>query len=192
MFKGLAIGLMAASGLAGMAFAAPAPAIEGAKLSEHIKVLSSDAFEGRGPATPGETKSVAYITDQFKKAGLKPGGDNGGWTQAVPLRRFETPGEIKVGFTEAGKPVPLTELQDIVVHTIVPTRHVSIKNAPLVFIGFGVNAPERHWDDFKGYDLKGKIAVVLINDPDFGMDPKKPALWPVRRQVDDLLRPLDL
>ena len=174
MFKGLAIGLMAATGLAGIAVAAPAPMIEGAKLSEHIKVLSSDAFEGRGPATPGETKSVAYITEQFKKIGLKPGGDHGGWTQAVPLRRFETTGEIKVSFTEAGKAVPLTELQDIVVHTQVPTSHVSVKNAPLVFIGFGVNAPERHWDDFKGYDLKGKIAVVLINDPDFGMDPKNP------------------
>ena len=174
MLKALAIGLMAATGFVGITFAATAPVIEGAKLSEHIKVLSSDAFEGRGPATPGETKSVAYITEQFKKAGLKPGGDHGGWTQAVPLRRFETFGEINVSFTEAGKAVPLTELQDIVVHTQVPTSHVSVKNAPLVFIGFGVNAPERHWDDFKGYDLKGKIAVVLINDPDFGMDPKNP------------------
>ena len=178
MLKVLGIGLLAATGMAGIALAAPA-VIEGPRLSEHIKTLASDAFEGRGPATPGETKSVAYITEQFKKAGLKPGGDaitsgGRGWTQAVPLRRFETPGEIKVSFTEAGKTVPLTELQDIVVHTQLPTDHVSIKDAPLVFIGYGVNAPERHWDDFKGYDLKGKIAVVLINDPDFAMDPKNP------------------
>ncbi len=174
MFKTLAIGLMAATGLAGIAFASPVPVIEGAKLSEHIKVLSSDAFEGRGPATPGETKAVAYISEQFKKAGLKPGGDHGGWTQAVPLRRFETPGEIKLSFTENGRARPLTELQDIVVHTQVPTSHVSVKNAPMVFIGYGVHAPERKWDDFKGYDLKGKIAVVLINDPDFEMDAKNP------------------
>jgi Zn-dependent M28 family amino/carboxypeptidase len=164
-------------GAAGAALAAEAPkgdGIDGKRVSDHIKVLASDAFEGRGPATAGETKTVAYITEAFKKAGLKPGGDKGGWTQAVPLRRFETPGEIKVGFTLNGQARPLTELQDIVVHTQVPTSHVTVKNAPLVFIGYGVNAPERKWDDFKGYDLKGKVAVVLINDPDFEMDPKDP------------------
>ena len=156
------------------AHAAEPPGIDGEKISQHIKVLASDAFEGRGPATPGETKTVAYLIEQYKAIGLQPAGDGGGWTQAVPLRRFETPGEIKVGFTLDGKPRPLTELQDIVVHTQIPATHVTVKDAPLVFIGFGVNAPERHWDDFKGYDLKGKIAVVLINDPDFEMDPKDP------------------
>lgn len=170
----LTLGVAATAVMAGAAFAADPVAIDGAKVSDHIKVLASDAFEGRGPATPGETKTVAYITEQYKKIGLKPAGDNGGWTQAVPLRRFETPGEIKVGFTLNGKARPLTELQDIVVHTQVPTTHVTVQNAPLVFIGYGVNAPERKWDDFKGYDLKGKVAVVLINDPDFEMDPKNP------------------
>jgi Zn-dependent M28 family amino/carboxypeptidase len=154
--------------------AQPGATIDTAKLSEHIRILASDEFEGRGPATPGEDKTVAYISGQFKALGLTPAGDNGGWTQAVPLRRFATPGPITVGFTLAGKPRPLTELQDVVLHTEVPTSHVSVKNAPLVFIGYGVNAPERGWDDFKGYDLKGKIAVVLINDPDFEMDTKDP------------------
>jgi Zn-dependent M28 family amino/carboxypeptidase len=159
--------------LAGSACAA-APGADPARLSEHIRILSSDAFEGRGPATAGEDKSVAYISRQMQALGLAPAGDNGGWTQAVPLRRFETPGPISVSFTLAGAPRPLAELDEIVVHTEVPTDHVSVKNAPLVFIGYGVDAPERHWDDFKGYDLKGKIAVVLVNDPDFEMDPSDP------------------
>ena len=150
------------------------PAVDPAKLSEHIRVLASDAFEGRGPATPGEDKSVAYISGQMKALGLSPAADDGGWTQAVPLRRFETPGPITVSFTLGGASRPLTELNDIVVHTEVPTDHVSVKDAPLVFIGYGVDAPERRWDDFKGYDLKGKIAVVLVNDPDFEMDPGDP------------------
>jgi Zn-dependent M28 family amino/carboxypeptidase len=145
-----------------------------AKLSEHIRTLSSDAFQGRGPATPGEDKSVAYISGQMKSLGLTPAGDDGGWTQAVPLRRFVTPGPIAVSFTLAGTSRPLTELDDIVVHTEVPTDHVAVKDAPLVFIGYGVDAPERQWDDFKGYDLRGKIAVVLVNDPDFEMVPGDP------------------
>ena len=163
--------------LASAALAAEAPnggGIDGKRLSDHIKVLASDEYQGRGPATAGETKATAYIADQFKKIGLTPAGDKGGWMQAVPLRRFETPGKIEVGFTLNGKARALTELQDIVVHTQVPTSHVTVKNAPLVFIGYGVHAPERKWDDFKGVDIKGKIAVVLINDPDFEMEASNP------------------
>jgi Zn-dependent M28 family amino/carboxypeptidase len=169
----IAAGVALAAWLVGTASGA-APTVDPARLSEHIRVLSSDAFEGRGPATPGEDKSVAYISGQMKVLGLTPTGDDGGWTQAVPLRRFVTPGPIAVGFTLAGTPRPLTELNDIVVHTEVPTDRVSVKDAPLVFIGYGVDAPERQWDDFKGYDLKGEIAVVLVNDPDFEMDPGDP------------------
>ena len=173
---------MSAAGLAGATWliatvcsaADSAPAVDPAKLSEHIRILSSDAFEGRGPATAGEDKAVAYISSQMKGLGLTPAGDDGGWTQAVPLRRFETPGPISVSFTLSGTSRPLAELDDIVVHTEVPTDHVSVKDAPLVFIGYGVDAPERGWDDFKGYDLRGKIAVVLVNDPDFEMDPGDP------------------
>ena len=90
--------------------------VDVARLSEHIRVLASDAFQGRGPATPGEDKTIGYIASQFKAAGLLPGGDKGGWTQAVPLRRFETPGPIAVSFSQGGQVHPLTELDDIVVH----------------------------------------------------------------------------
>jgi Zn-dependent M28 family amino/carboxypeptidase len=172
-FTNFMIGAAIAAALCRPSGAAAAGA-DPARLSDHIRTLASDAFEGRGPATAGEDKAVAYIAGQFQSLGLKPAGDAGGWTQAVPLRRFETSGPITVGFTLEGKPHPLVELQDIVVHSLRPTDHVSVKNAPVVFIGYGVSAPDRRWDDFKGYDLKGKIAVVLINDPDFEMDPADP------------------
>lgn len=168
-----AVSLLAApAGRAGAA--AAGPHVDPARLSADVKVLASDAFEGRGPATPGEEKTIAYIEAQFRAAGLKPGGEHDGWTQAVPLRRFETPGPITVSLGEGGRTQPLRELDDIVVHTEVPVSHVAVKDAPLVFIGYGVHAPERGWDDFKGQDLKGRIAVVLINDPDVEMDPKDP------------------
>ena len=161
--------------VAGMAEAQTSPpSADGARLSAYIKTLASDAFEGRGPATPGETKAVAYIEAQYRALGLAPAGDYGGYLQDVPLMRFHIPGPIQVGLEANGASRPLAELEDVVVHTSVPARHVSVRDAPLVFIGYGVRAPERHWDDFKGVDLKGKIAVVLVNDPDFEMDPANP------------------
>jgi Zn-dependent M28 family amino/carboxypeptidase len=160
--------------LAGQAAAAPDPHISAKALSEHIKVVSSDAFEGRGPATPGEIKTIDYIVAQFKKEGLKPGGNSkgqwGAWTQDVPLARFAVTGPVTMSFSEAGAAVPLAQGEQAVVQTLVPVDRVTIQNAPLVFIGYGVKAPERHWDDFKGVDLHGKIAVVLINDPDYEAD----------------------
>jgi Zn-dependent M28 family amino/carboxypeptidase len=159
------------------AFAAsdvPGGGIRAQAISDHIKVLASDAFEGRGPATAGETKAIRYIIDQFKKAGLQPGGDSkgpwGAWAQDVPLARFQVTGPIQFSLTAGAQTEMLTQGEQIVARTLLPVNHVSIKNAPLVFIGYGVNAPERRWDDFKGVDLHGKIAVVLINDPDYEAD----------------------
>ena len=145
----------------------PATPIDPAKLSAHIKVLADDSFEGRGPATAAEPKVIDYVSKQMKAAGLSPAGDQGGWTQDVPLARFEVTGPVALSMTYGGANKALTQTSEIVVQTLVPTDHVSIKDAPLVFCGYGVKAPERGWDDFKGVDLKGKIAVVLINDPDF-------------------------
>jgi Zn-dependent M28 family amino/carboxypeptidase len=150
------------------------PTAEAANLSRHIKILASDAFEGRGPGTEGETKTLAYLQAQYRALGLAPAGGNGGYLQDVPLLRFHIPGPIHVDYSVDGRARPLTELDDIVVHTLLPTRQVSVHHAPLVFVGYGVDAPERHWDDFKGVDLRGKIAVVLVNDPDFEMAPSNP------------------
>ena len=137
-------------------------------------MLASDDFEGRGPGTRGETKAVAYIESQFKADGLIPSGDAGGWTQAVTLKSFHPVGEVKTSLSVNGASQPLKWLDEIVVRTLLPIPHVSVVNAPLVFVGYGVSAPERRWDDFKGADLKGKIAVVLVNDPDFELAPGDP------------------
>ncbi len=155
-------------------FAAPALAadLDPARLAEHVKVLASDAFEGRGPATPGEVKTVRYMSEQFKAVGLKPGGDlrhgHRAWTQDVPLAQFDITGPIQVGVTVNGQKQAWTQGEQIALRaTQTGAAHVSVKDAPVVFVGYGVTAPERHWDDFKGMDLKGKIALVLVNDPDF-------------------------
>jgi Zn-dependent M28 family amino/carboxypeptidase len=142
------------------------------RLAQHVQTLGSDAFEGRGPATAGETKTVAYLSQQFAAAGLQPGGDlvNGKrqWTQAVPLLRSEWAAPPQATMTIAGTPTPLTQGEQIAIRA--PTngdKDLSFDDVPLVFVGYGVKAPERNWDDFKGEDLRGKIMVVLVNDPDF-------------------------
>ena len=160
-------GLIAAS-----AVVAHAADLDPARLANHIQVLSSDAFEGRGPATPGEIKTVRYMTEQFIAAGLKPGGDlksgRRAWTQDVPLARFEIKGPVAISVQANGQSQAWTQGEQIAVRaTQTGIDHLSIKDAPIVFVGYGVKAPERNWDDFKGVDMRGKVALVLINDPDF-------------------------
>ena len=154
------------------AHAADAPTFDPQRLSAIVKTLSSDEFEGRGPATAGETKTVAYVIEQMKAAGLQPGGDlkdgQRAWTQAVPLLRAEITGTPEISVASGGKSQALTQGEQIAVRAAMDgSTSVDIANAPIVFVGYGVKAPERNWDDFKGVDLKGKIMVVLINDPDF-------------------------
>ena len=143
------------------------------RVVENIRTLSSDAFEGREPATAGETKTVDYIIRQFQAAGVQPGGDPrpGGaraWTQDVPLAKFEIGGPVKVAVASAGQTQAWTQGVEIAIRaTQTGADRLAVANAPLVFVGYGTRAPERNWDDFKGYDLKGKVALVLVNDPDF-------------------------
>ena len=158
---------------AGLVFATAALAgptvvpIQASKLSDHIRILSSDAFEGRGPATEGEKKTVAYITEQFKALGLQPGGKNGSWTQPVKLNRFTVTRPVTAQLNLNGWIRPMVDGTDLVLGSRHAAERVQIDKAPLVFVGYGVKAPERGWDDFKGVDLRGKIMVVLVNDPDF-------------------------
>lgn len=150
-----------------------APAFDAARLSEHIRILADDSFEGRGIATPAEAKVIKYLSEQYAAAGLQPGGDNGGWTQAVALNRFVL-SDLKATLKVGDWSLPLVQGEQIVASTRLPSEggHVMMTNAPVVFVGYGVTAPERNWNDFKGMDLKGKILVVLINDADF----EEPAL----------------
>jgi Zn-dependent M28 family amino/carboxypeptidase len=145
------------------------------RMSAIVREIASDAYQGRAPGTAGEAKTVDYLIAQFKALGLEPGGEHGGWTQTVPLMRFEVAGEPKLSLALGGWRAPLAQTRDAMVWTERPIERVRIENAPLVFVGYGVTAPERGWDDFKGYDLHGKIAVFLVNDPDFEAKPGEPA-----------------
>ncbi|MFI4964403.1 MAG: M28 family metallopeptidase [Caulobacterales bacterium] len=148
--------------------------ISPARLSADVKVLAAAKLAGRAPGGPGEAGTIAYLVGQFKAMGLKPAGDKGGWTQAVPLIRFRVAPDAKFSLTAGGTTRALGETREIMAWTQRPVARVAIAKAPLVFVGYGVTAPERGWDDFKGVDLKGKIAVFLINDPDFEAAPGEP------------------
>jgi Zn-dependent M28 family amino/carboxypeptidase len=168
--KRVVISLLAMS--VSTALMAAPPKFDGARISADVRELASDAYEGRSPATAGEEKTIAFLSKQFAAAGMQPGGDlqDGKrlWTQAVPLLKGDIVGKPVLSLSSQGKPQTLTQGQEIAVRAAMNgASAVDISNAPLVFLGYGVKAPERNWDDFKGVDLKGKIAVVLINDPDF-------------------------
>ena len=152
--------------------AADTPTFSTERLSAEVKTLSSDAFEGRGPATPAEARTIDYVVEQMKAAGLQPGGDlkdgERSWTQAVPLRRSQITGTPTFTLKLGDQDKSLTQGEQIAIRAPMNgATTVDITDAPLVFVGYGVKALERQWDDYKGIDLHGKIAVVLINDPDF-------------------------
>lgn len=144
-----------------------------ARLSSHVRTLASDEYEGRSPASAGEEKTVAYIISEMRSAGLEPGGElvdgKRGWTQVVPLLQADIEGAATLVLTSAGGEARnLTQGQEIAVRAALSgVDHVAFKDLPLVFVGYGVTAPERNWDDYKGHDVRGKIVVTLINDPDF-------------------------
>ncbi|HZI99073.1 MAG TPA: M28 family metallopeptidase [Gemmatimonadaceae bacterium] len=139
-----------------------------ARIATDIKTLSSDAFLGRGPATRGEELATAYLRDQLKAAGVEPGGPNGSWFQEVPLLQSDITGTPSLSFTVNGTKTALTQGAEIAIRASMQNvDHVDIQNAPIVFLGYGVKAPERNWDDFKGENVRGKVGIVLINDPDF-------------------------
>lgn len=172
------ISVSAAALIAALAAAAPASAQQAAsnpfdlaRLSEHVRVLADDSYQGRGIATPAEDMVVRYLSEQYAAAGFQPGGTGGGWTQDVALKRF-TASNIQAQIKVGDATVPLNQGQQIVISTRLPGEHVHLMNKPLVFVGYGIDAPERQWDDFKDVDVRGKIIVVLVNDADF----EEPAL----------------
>lgn len=170
-FPFLALALLAAScggpqpsgpvKTAAQAFAA----IDGNAVLEHTKMLSQDAFEGRAPGTKGEDFTVAYIVDQFRKAGLKPTDPAGTFIQKVPLYGITPDPQVSLTFKKGSREQGLKFKDDFVAWT----KHISdtaeLKESEMVFVGYGVQAPEFSWDDYKGADLKGKTLVMLIGDP---------------------------
>jgi Zn-dependent M28 family amino/carboxypeptidase len=138
-------------------------AIRGDALLARTKVLASDAFEGRGPGTRGEDSTVAYLEREFRRLGLAPGNPDGTYVQDVTLVGYT--GEATGSFTVGGRPLPLTPLTDVVAVARHAAPVTAVENSEVVFVGYGVTAPEFGWDDYAGVDVRGKTVVMLINDP---------------------------
>ncbi len=145
------------------------PALESitsADLSEDIKIISSDDFEGRGPSSRGEVKTINYIKDEFEKLGLQPGnGDS--YFQEVPLVAITANTDAKLIVRGSGKTKSFSYINDYMASTMRVIGNVSLKNSEMVFIGYGIVAPEYNWNDYEGLDVRGKTVVILVNDPGF-------------------------
>ena len=142
-------------------------------LLKHIKVLSSDEFEGRAPGSKGEDLSVKYISEQFKSLGLKPGNPNGSYTQEVPLAGILSEPQFSFSIG-AEQPTNLKFPDDFVASSARLQEDIKVDNSPVVFVGYGIVAPEYGWDDYKGLDVRGKTLLMLINDPQIP-DPNDPS-----------------
>ena len=159
-------------GITGLLLGAQAPrseqaaglqSIDGREMLRHIQILASDEYQGRAPGTRGEDLTVGYIVDQFRRIGLSPLDAEGSYTQDVPLVgiRTKAQGSIRVG----GTTIPLKTYEDWVAVSLREESEVKIEDSDVVFVGYGVVAPEYGWDDYKGVDVKGKTIVMLVNDP---------------------------
>ena len=142
-----------------------------ADLHQHTAVLASDEFEGRAPATRGEELTIAYLAEQFEAVGLQPGnGDS--WYQDVPITTT-TPIPTGLEIRGANFEAALAYAKDFTARTTQQVERVELVDSPLVFAGYGINAPERGWNDYEGIDVTGKTVVVLVNDPGFAtQDPE--------------------
>ncbi|MBW7888963.1 MAG: M28 family peptidase [Bacteroidetes bacterium] len=139
------------------------------KLKQHIAVLSHDSLEGRGPSSRGDKKATAYIVSQMKQFGLLPAGENGGYLQKIPLVGMLVNPSAKFVFSKGKNSQTLNYSDDFVA---LPGAHepvINVKNIPVVFVGYGIVAPEqRNWDDYKGVDVSGKILLMMNDDPNNG------------------------
>ncbi|MBR2268263.1 M28 family metallopeptidase [Sphingobium sp.] len=154
-----------------VALAAPAaksdatPSID--MMKRLVKELSSDAYEGRAPGTVGEEKTLALLTAEFEKLGLKPG-NKGSWFQDVPLVEITAKNVSALSFTGGKAPITATYGPEMVIGTYRTTQpRIEVKDSPVVFVGYGINAPEKGWNDYAGLDVKGKTVLILVNDPDY-------------------------
>jgi Zn-dependent M28 family amino/carboxypeptidase len=153
--------------------AKPALDLSADRLLADITVLASDSFQGRAPGTAGEERTVAYLTAQFKAAGLEPGNPDGSWVQAVDLVGIK--GTPRATFRLNGTVVPMAWKDDFVAVSRRVQPEVIVPPSELVFVGYGVVAPEYDWDDYKNVDVRGKTVVMLVNDPAVpdGADPSR-------------------
>ena len=138
-------------------------AITAELLNKHISTLASDEFEGRFPGTLGEEKTIEYLTDTYESLGLQPGNPDGTWLQKATMTGIIS--ELKAQFISDEERWVMNVGEEIVGNSFQTNDQVNLKNRDLIFCGYGVNAPEYDWNDFDGVDVKGKVIVVLVNDP---------------------------
>jgi Zn-dependent M28 family amino/carboxypeptidase len=149
-----------------LAAAAVAPIIPAGEIRADLRTLSSDAFAGRGPGEVGEAKTLDHLQRAFAQAGLEPAGADGGWLQPVPLVRLDGLPGATLSLSVGGAAIPLTINRQATL-TLTNAGQTAVADAPMVFAGFGIVDPARGRDDFAGLDLRGKVVLVLANDPDF-------------------------
>ncbi len=136
-------------------------------LARHIIVLASDSFEGRKPFTPGETKTVQYMATAFRSLGLTPGNGNS-YLQDVPMVQISLSADSVMKFSSPKGSFTLQKLKDYVISTHNTDSLITLDKDELIFAGYGVVAPEYHWNDYAGINVKGKVVIVMVNDPGFG------------------------
>ncbi len=143
--------------------------ISEATMKDVVRTLSSDEFEGRAPGTVGEEKTLALLTERFAAAGLMPG-NNGSWFQQVPLVEITSSNISPLTISGGADPLSYDFGKDFVALTYREVPRIDIADSELVFVGYGINAPERGWNDYAGLDVAGKTVVILVNDADFGAE----------------------
>jgi len=143
------------------------PEITEADFMELVNTLASDEFEGRAPGSPGEDKSVNYIKAQYERIGLKPGAPDGSYFQTVPMLETTADESTVLHISGNGASRELAFGTDFVLGTRTGQSEITLKDSEMVFVGYGVNAPERGWNDYAGLDVAGKTVVILVNDPGF-------------------------
>lgn len=158
----VAIALLAMGG----SVVAQTPAISVDTLKEVTRTLSSDTFEGRAPATPGEDKTIGYIAGRFAAAGLQPA-NKGSWFQDVPMVEISADPSMSLRVEGGSAPLTLAYKTDMVAGSYRIVPKTDIRASEIVFVGYGINAPERGWNDYAGLDVRGKTVIILINDPDY-------------------------
>jgi Zn-dependent M28 family amino/carboxypeptidase len=150
------------------------PVIDTARVLADTRTLSSDEFEGRAPGSKGEDLTVKFLIDRFKDAGALPGNPDGTWVQKVPLVGITSTHFSPLVVQKGSHRIDLAPREDVVAFSSRVTESIDVSGSEIVFAGYGVQAPEYQWDDFKGMDVRGKTLIVLVSDPPVPLDPAKP------------------
>ncbi|AHE57487.1 M28 family metallopeptidase [Sphingomonas sanxanigenens] len=162
----LALALCATGGAPAFAQGSATPAISAETMKRLVAELSSDAFGGRAPGSEGEKKTLDLLVAEFGKLGLKPG-NKGSWFQDVPLVEITAKNVSPMTFAGGKQAISAAFGPELVVGTYRVAPHIEVKDSPVVFVGYGINAPEKGWNDYAGVDVKGKTVIILVNDPDY-------------------------